>query len=142
MLSTVEMGDHRHAGLQINLYGVQQETGRLLPDYDLKAGEVRRMGSHPVSVTPMFEVWEGEYLGKEKVSMKAIRGVEVTPMARQVTGGRTARLSTDGNCITQRFIREVKIWRAVWESDRGGIHPTLLRRVQQRWALSVSQMFS
>ena len=72
-----EIGDYRHTGLQSNLYDVSQRTGQLLPNIDLKAGEVRRVGNNPVGGGPAFDIWEGEYLGREKVAIKIIRGVEV-----------------------------------------------------------------
>ncbi|KAH8119614.1 kinase-like protein [Phellopilus nigrolimitatus] len=96
-----QQGDYRHAGLSSNLYMIQQTSGQLLPDYDLKHGEVRRLGSHPVGGSAAFDIWEGEYLGKEKCAIKQVRGVEVTPKIRD------------------RFLREVVIWRKLWKIDRG-----------------------
>ncbi|TDL26204.1 kinase-like protein [Rickenella mellea] len=100
-LGNFEMGDRRHIDLQSNLYGVQRQTGQLLPHIDLRHGEVRRIGSHPVGGSPAFDIWEGEYLGREKCAIKVIRGIEVGPD------------------VMRRFQREVEIWRSVWEKDRG-----------------------
>ena len=80
-----EVGDRRHVDLGHNLYGVQQKAQQLLPNYDLRAGEVRRIGSHPVGGSPAFDIWEGEYLGTEKCAIKVIRGIEVSPRTRDVS---------------------------------------------------------
>ncbi len=79
------MGDRRHIDLQSNLYGVQRQTGQLLPHIDLRHGEVRRIGSHPVGGSPAFDIWEGEYLGREKCAIKVIRGIEVGPDVMRVS---------------------------------------------------------
>ncbi len=78
------MGDRRHTDLASNLYAVQAASKQLLPNYDLKAGEVRRVGSHPVGGSPAFDIWEGEYLGREKCAVKVIRGIEVSPNTQKV----------------------------------------------------------
>ncbi len=83
-MGNVPTGDWRHTGLQSNLYAISQQTGHLLPEVDLHAGEVRRTSSYPVGGSPAFDIWEGEYLGKEKVAIKVIRGVDVTPDSRRV----------------------------------------------------------
>lgn len=100
-MSRYEPGDRHHVELGSNLYNIQMRTETLLPNVDLKHGEVRRIGNHPVGGSPAFDIWEGEYLGREKVAIKVIRGVEVTPKVRE------------------RFLREVGIWRKIWEEDRG-----------------------
>jgi len=100
-MSKFEMGDRRHTDLASNLYAVQAASKQLLPNYDLKAAEVRRVGSHPVGGSPAFDIWEGEYLGREKCAVKVIRGIEVSPNTQK------------------RFLREIKIWRDVWEQDKG-----------------------
>jgi hypothetical protein len=43
-LSRMEIGDPRHNNLQRNLHYFQQESGDLLPDLELKRGEVHRVG--------------------------------------------------------------------------------------------------
>ncbi|KAH8119605.1 kinase-like protein [Phellopilus nigrolimitatus] len=101
LLGRYPQGDHRHSGLSNNLYIMQQTSGQLLPDYDLKHGEARRISSHPVESSGAFDIWEGEYLGKEKCAIKQVRCVEVTPEIRD------------------RFLREVVIWRKLWEIDQG-----------------------
>lgn len=78
------INDRRRDGLQSNLLTIQQKSGQLLPDYELQRGEVRKTGGHPVGGTPGFDIWEGEYLGREKVAIKVMRGIEVTPRTREV----------------------------------------------------------
>jgi len=70
---------------------------------DLKAGEVRRLGTHPIGGGPAFDIWEGEYLGREKVAIKVIRGVEVSSSTKAFP----------------RFLREIEIWRTVWDEPTG-----------------------
>ena len=84
-MAELKVGDSGHEALGHNLYGVQQRTQHLLPNYDLRAGEVKRIGSHPVGGGPAFDIWEGEYLGTEKCAIKVIRGIEVSPRTRDVS---------------------------------------------------------
>ncbi|KAL5500981.1 hypothetical protein ACEPAH_9368 [Sanghuangporus vaninii] len=93
--------DERHKGLKKNLYTMQETSGQLLPRIELKSGEVRRVSGHPIRGSATFDVWEGEYLGQAKCAIKAVRTIEVTPKIRD------------------RLLREVKIWRKVWEDDKG-----------------------
>lgn len=59
-------------------------THTLLPEIDLRHGEVRRLGSHPVGGNVSFDIWEGEYLNREKCVIKVIRGMEITPSVTKV----------------------------------------------------------
>jgi hypothetical protein len=43
-LSSMEIGDPQHSSLQRNLHYFQQQSGDLLPEMELKRGEVRRLG--------------------------------------------------------------------------------------------------
>jgi len=67
--------DRFNNGLQNNLYQLQLKSGELLPDFNLKRGEVRRIGNFPVSGSSAMDIWEGVYLGGEKVAVKVIRAV-------------------------------------------------------------------
>ncbi|KAI5115920.1 hypothetical protein M0805_005351 [Coniferiporia weirii] len=95
------MGDRYHKGLAVNLFGIQESSGQLLPGVELKHGEVRRTSSHPVGGSAAFDIWQGEYLGSAPCAIKVIRGVEVSPKIRD------------------RFLREVKIWRTMYDLDKG-----------------------
>ena len=79
-----EQGDRRHIDLARNLLGVQQRSGQLLPGIELKHGEIRRIGQHPVGGSAAFDIWEGEYLNGAKCALKVVRGVEVSPKIREV----------------------------------------------------------
>lgn len=63
-------------GLSVNLYELQQKTGGLLPNCNLDSGEVKRTGQFPVRGNSTMDIYEGIYLGKERVSMKAIRAMK------------------------------------------------------------------
>ncbi|TEB35454.1 kinase-like protein [Coprinellus micaceus] len=88
-------------GLSVNLYALQQKTGGLLPNCNLDSGEVKRTGQFPVRGNSTMDIYEGIYLGKERVSMKAIRAMK-----------------GDERTI-HRFKREGEIWAKVWERDHG-----------------------
>lgn len=100
-MGSYPVGDYRHRGLQQNLLTMQRTSGQLLPKVELRHGEVRRVSSNPVGGSAAFDIWQGEYLGQEKCAIKVVRGIEVTPKIRD------------------RFLREVGIWRKVWEMDKG-----------------------
>jgi hypothetical protein len=63
-------------GLSVNLYALQQKTGGLLPNCNLDSGEVKRTGQFPVRGNSTMDIYEGIYLSKERVSMKAIRAMK------------------------------------------------------------------
>jgi len=96
-------GNRITAGLQSNLYQIQVESKTLLPEFNLKRGEVTRIGQFPVSGSASMDIWEGLYLGREKVAIKVIRAVTSDPRS------------------LQRFKREVKVWGDIWKID-GGKH--------------------
>ncbi|KZT39669.1 kinase-like protein [Sistotremastrum suecicum HHB10207 ss-3] len=94
--------DPRRGQLQIDFHDIAQKSGELPPGLILEAGECRRTSEHPVpGGSSVFEVYEGTWMGKEKVAMKSIRSVTATPSN------------------LRRFEREGVIWRQVWEKDRG-----------------------
>lgn len=96
-----EMGDWRHNELQTKLMNIKYCTGELPPYTELRGNEVRRLGQYPVAMGAQFDIWEGEFMGQEKVALKVLRGVQCKPQQ------------------LRRFHREAKIWRSVWERDRG-----------------------
>ena len=74
-----------YSGLQRSLYNVQKRSGQLPPGIELKAGEARRIGEFPVGGSAAFDIWEGMWLGRDKVALKTMRGVQgVTPTTRKV----------------------------------------------------------
>jgi len=102
-LSETPPGHRMNAGLQSNLYQIQMDSKTLLPEFNLKRGEVTRIGQFPVSGSASMDIWEGLYLGREKVAIKVIRAVTSDPRS------------------LQRFKREVKVWGDIWKID-GGRH--------------------
>ena len=48
------------------------------------AGEARRTGTYPVAGSAAFDIYEGLWLGREKVALKTIRGVQVSQDTRKV----------------------------------------------------------
>jgi hypothetical protein len=74
-----------HNGLQSNLYEITLQSGELLPDFNLKRGEVTRIGQFAVSGNSTMDIWEGLYLQKEKVAIKVIRAVHSDPKNLRVS---------------------------------------------------------
>ncbi|TFK55856.1 kinase-like protein [Heliocybe sulcata] len=100
-LSEYQVGDVRHNGLQSNLYDMTRRRGDLLPELELKRGEVRRLGQFPAGGSAAMDIWEGLYLGHEKVALKVVRAVNAGPKSQE------------------RFRREIRLWNEVWKKDGG-----------------------
>ena len=62
-----EMGDWRHSELQSKLMNIKKATGELPPNTELKGNEIRRLGQYPVAMGAQFDIWEGQFMGQEKV---------------------------------------------------------------------------
>jgi len=77
--------DRIHNSLQSNLYHITLQSGELLPDFNLKRGEVQRIGHFPVGGSAAMDIWEGLYLQREKVAIKVIRAVNSDPKSLRVT---------------------------------------------------------
>lgn len=100
--------DSRKYGLQKNLYRVLQESGELLPDLELRRGEVVRDSDQARSGTAKYDVFDGWYLSSEKVTIKEFR----------LFNQNNARGSNEDK-YRYRFLREAAIWLEVWKADRG-----------------------
>ncbi|KAK7042194.1 TKL/TKL-ccin protein kinase [Favolaschia claudopus] len=90
-----------HSGLSSNLYDLLSKSRELLPDFRLGSGEVVRIAVFPKGGTSYYDVYEGLYLGREKVSIKVLRS-----------------LNADERSL-RRFYRECNIWKIIWEIDLG-----------------------
>lgn len=66
-----------HKGLSTNLYRYQSQCKELLPDLHLQSGEVKKIGKNPVrkSSSGMLDIYEGLYLGSERVDIKVIHSM-------------------------------------------------------------------
>ncbi|KIJ29890.1 hypothetical protein M422DRAFT_268673 [Sphaerobolus stellatus SS14] len=79
--------------LQQRLLSIHRQTELLPPMIDL-TGEIQKLSEHPVNISGGYsDVYQGEWLGAEKVALKLTRGINQTPKAQK------------------RFVKEVGIWR-------------------------------
>ncbi|KAJ7831258.1 kinase-like domain-containing protein [Mycena leptocephala] len=94
-------GDGFHSGLSTNLDGpLERENDQFLHEFQLRRGEVVRVGIMAVSASGSYETYEGLYLDNEKVAVKVVRAMHLDSSLRE-------------------FRRECAIWKAVWEVDQG-----------------------
>ncbi|KAJ7342846.1 TKL/TKL-ccin protein kinase [Mycena albidolilacea] len=122
----------QHNGLSSNLYDLQFKTHELLPGFNLRSGEVIRVGQFPVSGTSVMDIYEGLYLGREKVAIKVVRAIHSNEHSQRVT-----------------FDREYDIWKKLWKIDQGqhvlpfygfcqedGVEEMVIRYMVSPWQVS------
>ena len=73
-----------HEGLSTNLYHFQSQFQELLPDFYLQSGEVKKVGDVAVRGTASLDIYEGIYLGRERVDIKAIRTMKFDEQSKRV----------------------------------------------------------
>ncbi|KZT22652.1 kinase-like protein [Neolentinus lepideus HHB14362 ss-1] len=108
-LGVFSRGDAKRRSLEVNLYGLLQRARGLLPDLELRRGEVNRLDANAFNGTAKYDEYKGRYLSSEEVVIKFFR---------------TYMPSTSGNVTSpdkhqRRFVREAGIWLATWQQDRG-----------------------
>ncbi|KIY73433.1 kinase-like protein [Cylindrobasidium torrendii FP15055 ss-10] len=101
MYKNQQDSERAHMDLSNNLFKIQEESRELLPNMHFKSGEVRKLTSLPTRGTPSMDIYEGLYLGNQKVALKMLRMV-----------------NTDDKSL-RRFKREAKIWKEVYAKDGG-----------------------
>ncbi|KAJ7224674.1 kinase-like domain-containing protein [Mycena pura] len=118
---TVQAGDHLHSGLASNLYSLQMQSRELLPDSNLRSGEVLRLNEIPIRANSTMYIYAGLYLHREKVDIKMIPVVKANEDSLRVSS--YSRLRTRClavlTAVLQRFNRECKIWKELWKIDHG-----------------------
>ncbi len=118
MAENIHTADRVHTGLSTNLFQLQEASGLLLPNLQLRSGEVARTGQFPVRGTAAMDIYEGLYLKHKKVSIKVIRAIHADDKSLRVRLGPLPMIWMPTH-FRQRFLREVKIWSEVWRIDRG-----------------------
>ncbi|KDQ08169.1 hypothetical protein BOTBODRAFT_38156 [Botryobasidium botryosum FD-172 SS1] len=83
------------AQTQQRLLSAQRELGVNLP-ITLLDGECQKVGTRAVAGSGMYDIFEGLYLGEEKVALKNIRGVILSDDQKEKA--------------TRRFERQAEIW--------------------------------
>lgn len=83
ILGNFSQGDRRHVDLGRNLLSVQESSGQLLPNLELKYGEAQITSHYPIGGNGSFDIYEGQYLSGKKCTIKTIRSVRTSPTMNQ-----------------------------------------------------------
>ena len=83
-LAVFPKGDANRAGISYNLLSVQESSGLLLPDPELKNGEAEIVSKFPIDGNGAFDIYEGLYLKGRKCTIKMIRSLRNSPMLSKV----------------------------------------------------------
>jgi hypothetical protein len=85
MAENKRTAEQRHKGISTNLWQFQRQSGELLPNLHLKSGEVMRVKEQPTKTTNVMDIYEGIYLGNERVYIKSLRGIEASEHSLRVS---------------------------------------------------------
>jgi len=85
MAENKKTAEQRHNGISTNLWQLQRQSGELLPDLHLKSGEVTRVREQPIKSTNVMDIYDGIYLGNERVYIKILRGIEANEHSLRVS---------------------------------------------------------
>ncbi|KAG9075803.1 hypothetical protein FRC06_009880, partial [Ceratobasidium sp. 370] len=85
-------GSSSHMNISRGLLGMQQASGELPPIAFLEGHECRLTGNAPIAGSTVYDVYEGLWLGEEKVAVKVLRSSK----------------ASENN--VKRFHRQVNIW--------------------------------
>lgn len=80
-----QTAERQHVGISTNLWQLQRTSGELMPDLHLKSGEVKRIGEQPIKWTNAMDIYEGLYLGNERVYIKCLRIVDANEDSLRVS---------------------------------------------------------
>ncbi|CEL63308.1 Serine/threonine-protein kinase TNNI3K OS=Mus musculus GN=Tnni3k PE=2 SV=4 [Rhizoctonia solani AG-1 IB] len=86
------VGSSTHNNISRGLLGMQQASGQLPPIAFLEGHECNIISQAPIAGSTVYDVYEGLWLGEEKVAVKILRSSK----------------ASDGN--VRRFHRQVDIW--------------------------------
>lgn len=66
------------------LYNVQVKSRLLLPDIELQAGAVRRLGTQAIGGNATIDLWDGLYLEETRCTLKNIRASQFSEKEKRV----------------------------------------------------------
>lgn len=119
MKTIIETNDPRHRFLRVNLLVMSQASGELPPDIEVTEGMIRQVG-YAIAGSSVYDIFEGWYLDELKCAVKMIRSIETDEKTREVRRTTHRYIALLLNLkLCQRFVKEARNWRSVYEIDKG-----------------------
>ena len=84
-LNVLAFDSQAHKKLSRQLYDLQMKTMELLPNVELKSGEVKRIGTQPIEVSVHYDIWDGVYLDSVSCVVKVLRRTFISSLERSVS---------------------------------------------------------